>query len=407
MDPLNVAFALVVAGVVILLVLAFLSGSIIHIPNNRIGVLEKLWSLDGSIRDGFIARSGEAGFQPEVLRGGYHFFLPFQYRVHRAPLVTIPQGQIGYVFARDGVALAPTQTLASNTTANDFEDVRGFLANGGQKGPQRKILREGTYALNLAQFVVLTSERTYAISLSGNEAALFAQMADVIADRGGFHPVVIKNAEDLIGIATVHDGPALRTGEIIAPAVGSEAGDPNFHNNFQDPEAFLRAGGYRGRQLQVLVDGSYYLNRLFATVELVPKTIIEVGTVGVVVSYIGEHGQDLSGTDYRHGELVEPGFRGVWSRPLLPGKYPFNSYAGKIIAVPTTNFVLKWTKAATGPHKFDENLSEVGLITKDAFEPLLPLSVVVHIDYMKAPLVVQRFGDVKRLVEQTLDPMVS
>ncbi|MDE3246890.1 MAG: flotillin family protein, partial [Acidobacteriota bacterium] len=45
--------------------------------------------------------------------------------------------------------------------------------------------------------------------------------------------------------------------------------------------------------------------------------------------------------------------------------------------------------------------------TKDAFEPSLPLSVVVHIDYRKAPLVIQRFGDIKRLVEQTLDPMVS
>jgi uncharacterized membrane protein YqiK len=33
--------------------------------------------------------------------------------------------------------------------------------------------------------------------------------------------------------------------------------------------------------------------------------------------------------------------------------------------------------------------------------------VVVHIDYRKAPLVVQRFGDIKKLVEQTLDPMVS
>jgi uncharacterized membrane protein YqiK len=31
----------------------------------------------------------------------------------------------------------------------------------------------------------------------------------------------------------------------------------------------------------------------------------------------------------------------------------------------------------------------------------------VHIDYRKAPLVIQRFGDIKRLVEQTLDPMVS
>ena len=33
--------------------------------------------------------------------------------------------------------------------------------------------------------------------------------------------------------------------------------------------------------------------------------------------------------------------------------------------------------------------------------------MVVHIDYKKAPLVIQRFGDIKRLVEQTLDPMVA
>jgi uncharacterized membrane protein YqiK len=75
--------------------------------------------------------------------------------------------------------------------------------------------------------------------------------------------------------------------------------------------------------------------------------------------------------------------------------------------VPTTNFILKWIRTETGAHRFDENLSEVSLITKDAFEPSLPLSVVVHIDYQKAPLVIQRFGDIKKLVEQTLDPMVS
>lgn len=32
----------------------------------------------------------------------------------------------------------------------------------------------------------------------------------------------------------------------------------------------------------------------------------------------------------------------------------------------------------------------------------LPLSVEVHIDYKRAPLVIQRLGDIKRLVEQTL-----
>jgi uncharacterized membrane protein YqiK len=127
----------------------------------------------------------------------------------------------------------------------------------------------------------------------------------------------------------------------------------------------------------------------------------------VVVSYTGEVGDDLSGKEYRHGELVETNKRGVWSEPLLPGKYAFNTYAGKVIAVPTTNIILKWIRSEVGEHRYDENLTEVSLITKDAFEPSLPLSVVIHIDYQKAPLVIQRFGDIKKLVEQTLDPMVS
>ena len=399
--------ALIILAVIAALVLLRLSGAVRYMPNDRIGIPEKLWSFGGSIDGGFIALNGEAGYQPDIIRGGLHFFVPFQYSLHIANLVTIPQGQIGYVFARDGKALPPTQTLASNTEADDFQDTRAFLMKGGQKGPQRKILREGTYAINLAQFVVLTEQRTYAINLSTSEATLFDEMKHLIAERSGFQPVVIKDSEDLIGIVTIHDGPALADGEIIAPTVANEPQNPLFHNNFQDPEKFLQAGGYRGRQLQVLADGSYYLNRLFATVELVEKTIIEVGTVGVVVSYTGRLGDDISGSAYRHGELVEKGARGVWSTPLLPGKYAFNTYAGSIVIVPTTNFVLKWTKEQSGEHKLDENLSEVSLITRDAFEPVLPLSVVVHIDYMKAPMVVQRFGDIKKLVEQTLDPMVS
>jgi uncharacterized membrane protein YqiK len=35
------------------------------------------------------------------------------------------------------------------------------------------------------------------------------------------------------------------------------------------------------------------------------------------------------------------------------------------------------------------------------------LSLVLHIDYQKAPSVVQRFGDVKRLITQTLDPILT
>jgi uncharacterized membrane protein YqiK len=403
---LSVCLPAVIVGVAAL-ILILLSG-IRFIPNNRIGIVEKRFGTRGSIKSGFIALKGEAGYQPNVLRGGLHFLMPIQYRVHIAPLVTITQGKIGYVFARDGHPLEAMQVLASNVTANDFQDVTGFLQSGGQRGPQRLILREGTYAINLAQFVVITEEKVYSLPLSREEDVVIRRMAEVIAERSGFRPVVLKDSDDLTGIVTVHDGPSLSQGEIIAPIVGDDpAVKETYHNNFQAPDRFLKAGGLRGRQLHVLVEGTYYLNRLFATVEMIPKTVVEIGTVGVVVSYTGEAGDDLSGTEYRHGELVEQGQRGVWSMPLLPGKYAFNTYAGTVLPVPTTNIILKWIRGEVGSHLFDENLTEVSLITKDAFEPSLPLSVVIHIDYQKAPLVIQRFGDVKKLVEQTLDPMVS
>ncbi len=381
-----------------------------YVPNNRVGIVEKRFSAKGSVKSGsFIALNGEAGYQPRLLRGGAHFLMPFQYKVHLLPLVTIPQGQIGYIFARDGEPLLPTQTLGKVVPqGHKFQDVEGFLKNGGQRGPQREILREGTYALNLAQFVVFTTQGLHYLSINNSERETFMRMGELIQERGGFKPVVLMGADDLVGIVTVHDGPSLARDEIIAPAVGDHAEDmEKYHNNFQDPEKFLIAGGMRGRQLQVLVEGTYYINRLFATVETIPKTVVEVGFVGIVVSYVGERGSDLSGADYSHGELVAVGMKGVWGDALMPGKYAFNTYAGKVIMVPTTNIILKWKTGEVGMHRLDENLSEIELITKDAFEPLLGLAVVIHIDYRKAPLVIQRFGNIKMLVEQTLDPLIA
>ncbi|HEX7916188.1 SPFH domain-containing protein [Rudaea sp.] len=412
----------IVAGVIVVLLLVY--SSIVYVPNNRVGVLERLWAGKGSVKRGLVALGGEAGYVPELLRGGFHFLFPFQYRVHKVDLVTVPQGEIGYLFARDGKPLEAGQSLAGNANADDFESVRDFLA-AGQKGPQRKVLREGVYAINIAQFVVLTRANTYAIALAKSDADTIESMRAQIEARGGFHPVVIgeqstqglrvtdpgakeaRIVSDVIGIVTVHDGPGLPAGELIAPAVGADrSAAATYHNNFQDADRFLAAGGFRGRQYQVLVDGTYYVNRLFASVEFIEKTLVPMGMVGVVVSFTGKRGADRSGSEYQHGELVGEGERGVWEAPMLPGKYPFNRFAGAIAKVPTTNFILKWESGQSGSD-FDRNLKEISLITKDAFEPTLPLSVVVHIDYKKAAKVIQRFGDVQKLVEQTLDPMVS
>ena len=399
------ALLMTLAALLVLWLLAWLTGAVRYIPNDRIGVVEKLWSGSGSVKLGLLALNGEAGFQPELRRGGFHFFAPLQYRVHICPMVSVTQGKIGYVFARDGIDLPAGQTLADNATINNFLDVRAFLVGGGQKGPQRKILREGTHIINPALFVVMTEETTYSMTMDTIEREYYQKMRELLDQRRGFSPLVIKGTEDshasdLLAVVTVQDGPALPRDELLAPDVGDH------HNSFQEPEKFLKDGGKRGRQERVLVEGTYYINRLFATIELINKTVIPVGFVGVVVSYTGRKGSDVSGSEYSHGELVETGCKGVWRDPMMPGKYAFNTYSGKIELVPTTNFVLMWQTGMTGSN-FDSNLREITLITKDAFEPLLPLSVVVHIDYRKAPMVVQRFGNVKQLVEQTLDPMVS
>jgi len=402
--------ALWAAAIVAILILLRVANIFRYIPNNQVGIVEKLWTTKGSVETGFIALHGEAGYEPEVLRGGLHVFFPFMYRIHKSDLVTVGQGKIAYVFARDGAPLGASQVLGANDSEDksDIQDARRFLLGGGQKGPQRKVLREGTYAINTTQFAIITDDRVYGHALSEQERSILDNMQLTITDRWGFAPVILAADHDLVGVVTVHDGPSLPPGEIIAPEVGTDLRDhETFHNNFQEPEKFLKAGGYRGRQLQVIVEGTWYINRLFATVEAVPKTVIPVGNVGVVISYTGPRTADVSGESYRHGELVVNGGRGVWKDPLLPGKYAFNTYAGKIEIIPTVNFILKWVRGEVGAMKLDENLSEISLITKDAFEPTLPLSVVMHIDYKKAPMIIQRFGDVKKLVEQTLDPMVS
>ena len=396
--------AVVVVMLVVGLVVLFCG--VRRIPNNRVGIVEKLWSVSGSLGEGrLIATDDKAGYQAALLRGGIHVgYWRWQYTVHIVPLVTVRQGRIAYVFARDGVPLESGQTLGRVVDCNNFQDTEKFLRNGGQKGRQRLILREGVYAINLSQFNVITDDGVYHL---GQDRGTLEGWQSALKQIDGFSPVVIAAHEDNIGIVTCHDGPSLGSGEIIAPPVGVNSGDPDFHNNYQDPEAFLRAGGRRGRQYVPLTDGTYFINRWFATIELIEKKVVPIGFVGVVVSYYGILGRDLSGTNFRHGERVQEGERGVWARPLGPGKYPFNTYAGSIVLVPTTNFVLHWITGKTEGHRYDESLHSIDLVTKDAYEPTLPLSVVVHIDYEKAPSVIQRFGDVKQLITQTLDPMLS
>jgi uncharacterized membrane protein YqiK len=431
-------------GIVVLLLLLFLPRllGIVYIPHTQVGIIEKIWSGKGSLREGqIIARNGEAGFQSRFLRGGIHFGLyPWQYRIHKEPLVVVGEGKMAYVYARDGIPLEPTQTLGKNVNSNHFQDAAKFLEAGGQRGRQRGILREGVYAINSALFVVISDERVFSGPIK-EAADRYESWKAQLASLRAFDPVVIGSGAggqgqprsnradgsaseagsklplavatpdfdpniDTIGVISIQDGPTIGSGEIIAPEAKVSEGKKD-HNYFQDPEAFLELGGRRGKQLQVLTDGTFFINRWFGTVEIKAKTLIPIGYVGVVVSYHGMAGSDTTGEAFRYGEQVECGHRGVWRSALAPGKYALNPYAVKVELVPTINFVLRWISGQTEAHRYDEDLTSIDLITADGYEPRLPLSLVLHIDYQKAPSVVQRFGDVKRLITQTLDPILT
>src|SRR3954463_2760850 len=175
------SLALFVIG--FLLIATLIVFGVRFIPNDRVGIVEKLWSFKGSVGEGRVmAFNGQAGYEAQLLRGGIHFGKWFwQYRIHKVPLVTVPPGKIGYVYARDGEPLSPGQTLGRLVECANFQNADSFLnlnarstprpraqdmnyADGtdastmpsskwqqdtvtrGQRGRQRAILREGVYA---------------------------------------------------------------------------------------------------------------------------------------------------------------------------------------------------------------------------------------------------------------------
>jgi uncharacterized membrane protein YqiK len=134
---------------------------------------------------------------------------------------------------------------------------------------------------------------------------------------------------------------------------------------------------------------------------------VPIGHVGVVISYIGEDGKDLTGESFKHGNIVTKGFRGVWMEPLGPGKYPVNKYTMKVELVPTTNLVLNWANARSEAHTLDKNLSTITVRSKDGFPFNLDVAQIIHVPANEAPKVIARFGSMTNLVSQVLEPTIG
>jgi uncharacterized membrane protein YqiK len=101
------------------------------------------------------------------------------------------------------------------------------------------------------------------------------------------------------------------------------------------------------------------------------------------------------------------GEKGVWNDPLDPGKHPVNIYTHTVEIVPTTNIVLNWANSRTESHELDKNLCTISVRSSDGFTFNLDVSQIIHIPHNEAPKVIARFGNMKNLVSQVLEPTIA
>jgi hypothetical protein len=232
----------------------------------------------------------------------------------------------------------------------------------------------------------------------------------------------------MVGIVTALDGQPLPSGDIAsrlggfadigalevhvdtndARLIETILGSQNDrHNNYQDFQKFLDAGGRMGLQYDPLLYGAFNLNPFLVRVEEVPMLVVEQGQVAVVKAYVGLPTQDTSGVEFKFGSLVRPGHRGIWQEPLRTGKYPINPRCYQAVIVPTFIITLNWADVVSQAHNLDAQLKQIEAKSSEGFTFAIDLQVQIHIPDTMAPYVISMVGSVANLVNEVLQAAVG
>jgi uncharacterized membrane protein YqiK len=395
----------------------------------------------------FLRNGGQKGPQISIVPPGEHRINPHLFQITVVPATTIAENQIASVESIAGKPIAPGRIMADTVECDLFQDGVMFLANGGQKGPQVHVLTPGMYRINTYLFRV-TVERATVVpgghicmitAMDGDQIPDGRLLADRVDGHSNFEKgdVFLKNGGQKgrqiqhlmpgtyrinttlfkvsepepwvqipstgIGVVTVLEGRPITSQSNIA----ADEIDLDLHKNYQDAYAFLKAGGQKGLQIPVLRAGAYAINPWFAAVDIKTMIRVEIGFVGVVNSFIGAPGEDVTGATFKHGNIVKEGQRGIWEKTLDPGLYPINPKLQDVLMVPTTNIVLNWKDEVTEEHKLDAKLRTITVRSRDGFTFNLEVSQVINISDKAAPKVIARFGTIENLVSQVLEPTIG
>jgi len=430
---LVVGTAVVVALVVIVALL-----SIKSIGPTEVGLVTKRFGLGKLSNDNPIGFRGEAGYQARLLMPGLRFKLWPIFGVKKFPWVQVPAGEIGVVIAQVGAQLPiGAKSGVYKPEFGNFSDLSGFINGGGQKGVQRLVLPPGTLLpMHPVAFMVITSRKVYGLSVSPDLVQRVRGAGGVMRpETFGLTPeqlqvVVIApvGPQDVVGIVTALEGEPLPLGDIASRLGGYDdiaameldentvdsqiievlLGSKNtLHNNYQNFQAFLDAGGKIGLQHDPLLYGAYLLNPFLVRVDMVPMLVVNQGEVAVMKAYVGLPTLDTSGAEFKFGSIVRPGHRGIWQEPLRTGKYPINPrvYAAEI--VPTSILTLNWANAVSTAHNLDAHLSPIEAKSREGFVFRIDLQVQIHVPDTRAPKVISMVGTMQNLVNEVLQAAVG
>lgn len=321
----------------------------------------------------FLANGGQKGPQVEILTPGMYRINTYLFNVKSSPVTVVPGGTICMVTAMDGAQIPDGRLLADKVDGHsNFEKGEEFLSNGGQKGRQIQALMPGTYRINTLLFKISDPQNW------------------------------VQIPSDEVGVVTILEGKTITDPNKIA----ADEIPLDIHKNFQDTDAFLKAGGQKGLQIPVLRAGAYAINPWFASVAKQKMVEVQIGECGVVTSFVGEEGIDTS-EETVNAKIVENGKKGIWKDPIGPGKHALNLQICKVDIVPTTQILLSWADDESSAHRFDQNLKTITLRTADAFNVNMDVRVIIHIAMADAPKVVANLGSVQNMISQVLEPAIS
>lgn len=409
-------FYIILIPIIVIVGLFFVLG-IVYIGRYEVGIQTKKMFGAKMPQGKIIACNGEIGIQADTLMPGLYWRNPIVWKIEKEQVTVITEEQVATIEAIDGNVIPTGRLLADNVDCNNFQDAKAFLNNGGQKGPQVDILRPGTYRINTRAFQIKEKPIT-------------------------------KVPQEMMGVVTALDGKPLPSVYMIAPKPTNDA-----HNYYQDGQAFIKHDGHRGIQLDTLQAGYYYINPALFEVKMFPIAEVLPGMVAVIRSNVGIELAKQQARTVTIGEEVGLGHeihekeevilttdkeqRGIWEKPIAPGKYNMNPWAYTAYPVPTSAVTIDWAAGSERRTEYqgaapggatigatkrgapkEEHIdsqkateffkfSQLTLTSKDGFTLDADVRVIIRIRPQHAPFVIARFGSVPNLIEQIIHPLID